>query len=94
MLRQLVEKSGGGSGNEERGVDEGDDARSIRTIVLHELERVGEEDEGQIAGQEKEQEQRQEEERQPGWTRKRRRRGAEGGSNLGEQGLLSHWAWE
>jgi hypothetical protein len=83
-------------GNEERGVDKGDDVRSIRTIVPHELERVGEEDEGQIAGQEKEWErqERQEEERQPGWTRKRRRSGGEGGSNLGEQGLLSQWAWE
>ena len=49
-------------GNEERGVDEGDDARSIRTIVPQELERVGEEDEDQIAGQEKEQEQRERQE--------------------------------
>jgi len=58
MLRQLVEKNGGGGSSrdtwerqqeEEREVDKGDDARSI---VLHELERVHEEDHDQIVGQE------------------------------------------
>jgi hypothetical protein len=52
VLRQLV-KSGAGGGN---GSDR-DDARSIRIIVPHELDRVDEENGDRIARQEQQQEQ-------------------------------------
>jgi hypothetical protein len=62
VLRQLVEKRDGdfaAAGT----LDDDDDARSIRTIVPHELERVEEEDEDQIAKQEEPQDEDEEEER-------------------------------
>ncbi|KIM79867.1 hypothetical protein PILCRDRAFT_823052 [Piloderma croceum F 1598] len=64
VLRQLVEKRD--RENEDFGAAGGalddDDARSIRTIVPHELERVEEEDEDQITKQEQEQHDEDEEE--------------------------------
>jgi hypothetical protein len=53
LLRQLVEKTtNNGANREEEEFGAGDDDASIRTIVLHELERVREEDEDQIEKQE------------------------------------------
>ena len=62
-------------------VDEDDGARSIRTIVPHELERVDEEDKDQIAGQEQQQEQEsggsgRRKNDSHGWMRERRMRRA------------------
>jgi len=69
VSRQLVEKGGARNReDEEFGTAGGyclddDDARSIRTIVPHELEHVEEEDEDQIAKQEEPQDEDEEEER-------------------------------
>jgi hypothetical protein len=66
VLRQLVEKSGTREDEEfgaAGGTSDDDDARSIRTIVPHELERVEEEDEDQITKQEQQQDEDEEERR-------------------------------
>jgi hypothetical protein len=61
VLRQLVEKGGARDREDEEfgtagGTSDDDDARCIRTIVPHELERVEEEDEDQISKQEQQDE--------------------------------------
>lgn len=68
VSRQLVEKGGARNREDEEfgtagGTSDDDDARSIRTIVPHELEHVEEEDEDQIAKQEEPQDEDEEEER-------------------------------
>jgi hypothetical protein len=59
LLRQLVEKMSGNRGSELVGVgaasDNDDHARSIGTIVPHELESVEEDDGDQMAKQERQQ---------------------------------------
>ncbi|KIM72891.1 hypothetical protein PILCRDRAFT_15703 [Piloderma croceum F 1598] len=72
MLRQLVEKSTARDLEDEEfgaaggsGLSDDDDARSIRTIIPHEPERIEEEDEHHITKQEQQQEDEDEEERRP-----------------------------
>ena len=74
LLRELVEKTAGRDfrdtareaeedfGSAGARSDDDDDARSVRTIVPHELERVEEEDEDQIARQEQQRDQQEEDE--------------------------------
>jgi len=66
LLCQLVEKTTATAAREEDGdggASDDDDARSIRTIVPHELERVEEEDEDHMAKEQQQQDEEEEEER-------------------------------